>query len=142
LHKNDINLSPFVTNAAGIIDISREDILKRADIFISYGLMDYIELESSKPNIEIYFLGNRQINIYLGTEIDPELEKSLLTYTPHFDIVDFKQQMIERGKNKGDYELYANCYNRSTKIIDNIILVKDSWSKKRNKVFYSIVPPM
>nr|WP_294944735.1 hypothetical protein [uncultured Mucilaginibacter sp.] len=139
--KNDIDLSPFVTNTDGRIDISREEILKCADIFISYGLMDYIGLEYAKPHTEIYFLGNSRINIYLGTEIDPELEKSLSTYIPDWDIVDYKQQSMERAKDKDDYELYTNCYNRSTKIIDNVILAKDNWSKKQAEVFYKVAVP-
>jgi len=51
-HKNDINLSPFLSDKDGKIEITKKDIQYQADNLISYGIMDYSSLETAKPNIE------------------------------------------------------------------------------------------
>src|SRR3569833_3312155 len=71
-HTNDIDLSPFLSDAEGRLSITKDQIEEAADNFISYGLMDYVPLIYAKPGIEIYFKGSKNINIYLGQEVQPE----------------------------------------------------------------------
>lgn len=74
-HKNDINISPLLSDKNGHINIIKTQLLEKANDFISYGIMDYVPLEYSKPIVELYFWGKRNINIYLGYDIDDELKK-------------------------------------------------------------------
>jgi hypothetical protein len=64
-HKNDIDLSPFLTDSMGSLTINSVDIKDRFDSFVSYGLMDYSSLETAKPGIEIYFWGNKSLDRYI-----------------------------------------------------------------------------
>ncbi|MFC0773633.1 hypothetical protein [Terrimonas alba] len=65
-HKNNIDLSPFLSDKDGHVTITKEQLQNRADIFISYGIMDYGSLGSAKPDIQIYFWGNNSIDRYVG----------------------------------------------------------------------------
>jgi hypothetical protein len=65
-HKNDIDLSPFLTDSSGSVTITSADIKERFDNFVSYGLMDYSSLETAKPKIEIYFWGNKNLDRYIS----------------------------------------------------------------------------
>lgn len=65
-HKNDINLSPFLSDKNGIVTITNTDIKNRFDNFVSYGLMDYSSLESAKSGVQINYRGNESLDRYIN----------------------------------------------------------------------------
>ncbi len=131
--KNDINLSPFFSDKKGVIYISKQDLLYRAHIYISYGLMDYSSLESAKQNIEIYFWGLSNINRYLDYwEQIVDNSKYLKQYDLYGDKLgkrDIENALIEK-RERQDYEIYKNSFNLQTNITTNLILIKDNWDGK------------
>jgi hypothetical protein len=140
-HKNNINISPFVSDKNGIVNITKTQIQEKADNFISYGLMDYMSLESAKPEVKLYFWGNNSIKIYLGYEIDPELARVLFLYNTDLSADDYLRQRVEQKKQEKDYPIFEYCFNRSTQIQENLILAEDSWDKPQDKVYYKVKLP-
>ncbi|MCB0762667.1 MAG: hypothetical protein KDC12_14155, partial [Flavobacteriales bacterium] len=65
-HKNDIYLSPFLSDKDGRIEITKKDIQDTTDNFISYGIMDYSSLESANPNVEIYLWAAEELDRYIA----------------------------------------------------------------------------
>jgi hypothetical protein len=141
-HKNDINIFPFVSDKNGHLRITKKEINKQADEFISYGLMDYSSLGYAKPNVELYFWGNKGIRIYLGYETDHVVLQNLKTYIPNFNEEDFKKQRIEQRKQDDNYLIFEQCYNRTTNIEEDIILATDLWDKEKKEVFYKVTLPL
>ena len=123
-HKNDIDLSPFLTDSLGSLTITSADIKKRYDNFVSYGLMDYSSLETAKSGIEIYFWGNKRLDRYIN------YWTKLLNGNK--DLKQFEQRERE------ELILYETCYNRTTKFSDDIILVNDDWGKPNNELKYKV----
>lgn len=135
-YRNDIDISPFLSNSTGKLSITRQELQKQTDDVISEGIMDYVELDFARPAIEIYYMGNRGIRRYLGLESDPAAIENLKKFIPGFNEAHFTKQQIEQHKNDKNYAVFNNCYNRSLNIEDNIILAKDDWSKPQKKVSY------
>ena len=65
-HKNNVELSPFQSNKNGLIIITKEQLIKRKDTFISYGLMDYQSIESAKPDITICLMGKLSLEVEIN----------------------------------------------------------------------------
>lgn len=144
-HKNDVDISPFLSDTAGQFIISKEQVIERADIFISYGIMDYGSLESAKPDIQIYFWGNDSLDRYISywtmllknkkARVKTEMEKKLLGQ--------MEQRFAEITKRESEeLEIYSNCFNRTTKLRDDIILVSDIWEKPIKEKQYSVTLPV
>jgi hypothetical protein len=51
--KNDFNLGPFATDAAGVVTIVKRDLLAEASAHYDSGLMDYDVIEDCHPVVEI-----------------------------------------------------------------------------------------
>lgn len=45
-------------------------------------------------------------------------------------------------KHRPEYFLFKQCFNRSTNIVENEILVKDIWDTPQKKVFYKVKVPV
>lgn len=140
-HKNDIDLSPFLSDNNGLVTITQDDLKQTADNFISYGLMDYVSLESAKPNIEIYFWGNDSLKKYFDywtwLLVD---KKDLKNYEKWGDTLgkwDIKAAMIEK-QERDIYAKFDTCFNRQTKIKTNLTLVKDDWDGTQKTKFYKV----
>src|SRR3569833_591017 len=118
-YRNDIDISPIVSDRSGLITITRNEIMNLADEFISYGIMDYSRLEGAKPNIAVYFRGKRNINIFLGYEVQPELIESLKKSIPNFDLEHYKRHIMEQAKRDKNYSVFENSFNRSTDIVED-----------------------
>jgi len=140
-HKNDISLSPFLSDKNGIINISKKDIESSFNNFVSYGLMDYSSLESAKPEIEICYFGKNAINRYLEywTKI-----LSGKTDLKQFEIWGEKlgkrekeYAQIEKGERER-FEIYSACKNRAFDETENIILIKDKWEKPQSEIRYKV----
>jgi hypothetical protein len=52
-YKSDFDLAPFASNVAGIVRISRQELLAEAQAHYDSGLMDYRPLEQCKQELEI-----------------------------------------------------------------------------------------
>jgi hypothetical protein len=144
-HKNDIDLSPFLSDKEGYITISKEQLLHRADIFISYGLMDYVSLVYAKPDIQIYFWGNNSLDRYINywsrllnhkkNRKQPEMEIKLLKKFEK----DFAE--IER-REIAELQIFSSCFNRNTNQKEDIILVTDIWDKSCEEKNYKVILPI
>jgi hypothetical protein len=139
--RNDIDIYPLISDKKGIISLKKDQIIKMANEFISYGIMDYSSLESAKPDIELYFWGKRNINIYLGYEVDPQLERALRISIPNFDVEHYKKQRIEQMKEEKNYLAFKNSFNRLSDVENDLTLVQDLWDKPRKEVHYKITLP-
>lgn len=111
--KNDIELSPFVSNEQGIVNISKADIEDRAENFISYGIMDYVSLESAKPIVELFIWTKDKIKNYL------DYWEQLLTEDPTEKLADWqiavmnKEMLQIQDRERWEFELMKNSYNYS-----------------------------
>jgi hypothetical protein len=140
-HKNDIDVFPFLSDKEGRLTITKEQVSYRADIFISYGLMDYVSLIYAKPDIQIYFWGNNSFDRYINywssllnhkknrkrTEMEIQLLKKFEK--------DFKE--IEKRETE-ELKLFSSCFNRDTKQKADKILVVDSWDKPFSEKNYKV----
>jgi len=140
-HKNNINISPFLSDKNGIITITATDIKNAVDNFISYGLMDYSSLESAKPEIQIYYWGTESLDRYINywTEL---LENA--TDLKQFEIWgdklgkrELENANIER-REREELELYATCYNNTMNQKSDIIIIKDNWDKPNAELNYKV----
>jgi hypothetical protein len=140
-HKNDIDLSPFLTDSSGSVTITSADIKERYDNFVSYGLMDYSSLETAKPKIEIYFWGKKSLDRYISYWTNLLAGKK--------DLKQFEMWGDQLGKLQKEFakieqtereelKLYETCFNRTTKVSDDLILVNDSWDKQNNELKYKV----
>ncbi len=140
-HKNDINISPFLTDANGHITIKKDELKNKADIFISYGLMDYVSVEYAKPDINIYFWGNKAIDRYIT------YWSTLLRHKKTYKPTQLKIKLlghlneefakIEKRETE-ELEIFYSCFNRTTVQKDDIVLVSDSWDKPSSECSYKV----
>jgi hypothetical protein len=66
-YKNDFELAPFVSDADGIVTISRRELLAEADAHYDSGLMDYRRLEDCRQEVEIRALKPPEIERALNS---------------------------------------------------------------------------
>ena len=140
-HKNNISISPFLSDKNGIIIITAADIKNAVDNFVSYGLMDYSSLESAKPEIEIIYWGTERLDRYINywTEL---LENStdLKQYEVWGDKLGKREREnaeIER-RERHELELRTTCYNRTVKQKSDITIIKDNWDKPNAELNYKV----
>jgi len=129
-HKNNIDLSPFLTDSQGHIIITKEQIKNRADIFISYGLMDYVGLEYAKPHIQIYYWGNDNLDkaISYWTQILNNKKNKPQEKNTESIMREFAKQFAEiEIRESEELNLFENSFNRTTKQRQDIILIEDRW---------------
>jgi hypothetical protein len=60
-YKNDFNLGPFVTDADGIVEITRHELLAEATAHYDSGLMDYGSVEDCKEVVEIRIMESQEV---------------------------------------------------------------------------------
>jgi hypothetical protein len=144
-HKNDIDISPFLNDKEEHISINKEQLSHRADIFISYGLMDYVSLGYAKPDIQIYFWGNNSLDRYISywsrlldhkkNRKQTEMEIKLLKK--------FEKEFAEiEKKETEELKVFSSCFNRKTKQKEDIILVTDIWDKSYAEKNYKVILPI
>lgn len=140
-HKNDIDLSPFFTDNEGSLIITIADIKNRFDNFVSYGLMDYSSLETAKPNIEIYFWGNKSLDRHINywTKLISG-KKDLKQFEMWGDQLGKLQREFAKieQRERDELKIYETCFNKTTKFSDDIILVKDNWDKPYIELRYNV----
>jgi hypothetical protein len=140
-HKNNIDIYPFLSDQDGRLTITKEQVKQRADIFISYGIMDYAPLEYAKPDIEVYYWGNNKLDQCINywsmllknkkNRKVTEMEKKLLGH------LEQKFAEIEERETQ-ELQIFTSCFNRSRKQKQDIILVCDSWDKQVNERSYIV----
>jgi hypothetical protein len=140
-HKNDVDISPFLSDKAGQITITKAQIKQRVDNFISYGIMDYNSVESAKPNIKIYFWGNnsleRYINYWSSLLDDKKNRKQSEAEIKMYKT--FEKDFAEiRKKEAEELEVFSSCFNRNTKQREDTILVEDIWDNPVTEKNYKV----
>lgn len=143
-HKNNINISPFLSDKDGHITITKEHLQNQAGIFISYGIMDYGSLDSTKPDIQIYFWGNNSINRYVDYwKMILKNKKDRQQYEMWGDIMGkFAKQSAELEiREREELHHFETCFNRTTKQQQDIILVNDVWDIPIKEKKYKAVLP-
>lgn len=140
-YKNNINCFPFLSDKDGRITITKADIKDRANNFVYNGIMDYSELESAKPEIEIYLWGNTAIDRCITgwrenlarrngrLEVNQFGKNSKLLLTPSKET---------EARERQELILFETCFNRSLQQLDNIVLVKDKWDTKGSQKSYRL----
>lgn len=140
-HKNNINLSPFFTDISGSVTITSADIKERFENVVSYGLMDYSSLETAKPKIEIYFWGNKSLDRYISywTKLLSG-KKDLKQFEIWGDQLGKLQNefAVIEAREREELKLYETCFNRTTTVSDDFILVNDSWDKQNTELKYKV----
>jgi hypothetical protein len=145
VHKNDIDISPFLSNKEGHITINKEQLSHRADLFISYGLMDYISLIYAKPGIQIYFWGNNRLDNYISywSWLLNHREKPKRTEMEIKLLKNFEKDFSEIEKRETEeLEVFSSCFNKSTKQKEDIVLVTDIWDKPCAEKIYKVTLPI
>ncbi|HMG83564.1 MAG TPA: hypothetical protein VK559_11060 [Ferruginibacter sp.] len=140
-HKNDIDLSPFLTDSQGYITITKEQIKNRADIFISYGLMDYVGLEYAKPNIQIYYWGNDNLDksITHWKQILNNKKNKPQNKNTESIMREFAKQFAEiEIRESEELNLFENSFNLKTKQRQDIILIEDQWDAPIKEKTYTL----
>ena len=145
-HKNDIDLSPFLTDKDGNIEISKADLNKTADDFISYGIMDYSTIESAKNEIELYLWTEKQIADYLDywdkkeiTDIESEVRTN-----PIFRMTSKqKEQLIKEfmevdKKEKMRLEKFRMAFNKNLETSKTPRVV-DQWDGRSKEYHYEMI---
>ena len=129
-HKNNVELSPFLSDKSGRVIITKKQLIKRKDLFISYGLMDYQSIESAKPDIEICLMGKLSLEkeiTYLKTilqnKTDLALHKKLGNKIGKQVI---KSAEIERQERE-NLHIFENCFNHNLKYENDVKLISDKW---------------
>ena len=94
--KNDINLSPFLSDNNGKIEITNSQLRETAHDFISYGIMDHLTIESAKDNIEIYLLGEKEIkdNLDYWSAMDKGDIESEIKNSPVYQMTSQKKEKL------------------------------------------------
>jgi hypothetical protein len=130
-YRNNIDISPFLTDKDGHITITKQEIQNREKIFISYGIMDYVGVEYAKPDIQIYFWGNDALDRYINywtsllkSKNIQELEK-WVSFTKE-DLEKFDE--IDKRETK-DLTIFETCFNRKINQRQDIVLIEDTWDK-------------
>jgi hypothetical protein len=139
--KNNIDLSPLLSDKDGHITITKEQLQNRADIFISYGIMDYGSLDSAKPDIQIYFWGNDSIDRYVDYwKMILKNKKDKQQYEMWGDIMGkFAKQSAELEiRERKELHCFETCFNRTTKHRQDIRLVTDTWGQPMTEKNYKI----
>ncbi len=139
--KNNIKLWPFLSDQEGHITIRKEDLENRANIFVSYGLMDYSSLETAKPDIQFYFWGTDSIDLYINhwtTVLKNKNDKQ--QYEQWGDMMGkFAKQDAEiEIREREDLHKFETCFNRFSKVKKDIILAKDLWNQHSRERHYRI----
>jgi hypothetical protein len=140
-HKNDIDLSPFLTDSEGHITITKEQIQNRADIFISYGIMDYVGLDYAKPNIKIYYWGNDSLDRYINYwTMLLKNRKDKWQYEKSGNIMGkFATQAAELEiREREELNIFETSFNRKTKQKHDIILTEDLWNNPSTEKTYQV----
>jgi hypothetical protein len=141
-YKNDIDLSPFLTDKFGHLTITAENIRERYKNFISYGLMDYSSLESAKPEIEMYYWGNKSLKIYI--EYWSEILNKKNDYKQFEKWGDSlgklqKEFALIEQKEREDLQIFKDCFNRTINQTKDISIIKDLWDKPSVQRLYNAI---
>lgn len=138
IQKNNIDIYPFLSNSSGRVAITKEEIKQRADIYISYGIMDYAPLEYAQPHIQIYCWGNNRLDkcIKHWTNLLRNKRNSQMTELERKLLGDLPQRFIDiERRETEELEIFSSCFNRTTQWRQDILLISDSWdipAKERN----------
>ena len=143
--KNDINLSPFLSDNNGKIEITNSQLRETADDFISYGIMDHLTIESAKDNIEIYLLGEKEIkdNLDYWSAMDKGDIESEIRNNPVYQMSSQKkEQLIKelkevRIKESQRFDKFRKAYNNklTTKFTTKLT---DKWDGRQKEYHYSM----
>lgn len=140
-HKNNIDISPFLSDKDGRITITKEQLVNRADIFISYGIMDYGTLKSARPEIKIFFWGNDCLDRYINYwTMILRNKKDRQQYEKLGDIMGkFAKQSAELEiREREELHLFQTCFNRTTKQKQDMILCSDKWDTQLTEKKYKV----
>jgi hypothetical protein len=130
--KNNIDLSPFLSDKEGRITITKGQLENQANIFISHGIMDYCSLESARPDIQIYFWGNNSIDRWIDyRNMALKNKKDGHQYKQWDDVMEklAKPRAEFEIREQKEFQQFEQCFNRKTKQQQDIILVTDTWDK-------------
>jgi hypothetical protein len=139
--KNDIELSPFLTDDSGTIILTKTDILKSAENFISYGIMDYNSIHSARQNIDFFLWGTENIKEYLNywrTILNNKRDlKNFELWGDTLGKRDKESALIEK-REREVVDLFETCFNRTTKFKSNMTIFQDNWDGRENEKKYRI----
>ena len=139
IHKNNIDVSPFVTDRNGTITILKKDLQELANESISLGLMDYTSLETAKENIEIYYIGITNLEHRISY-IEKVIKNSLYLkqsemWGDKLNKFDKEMALIEK-RNVELLAQYSNSFNLTSNINADTILISDLWDKPETERHY------
>jgi len=126
--KNDIELSPFISDKNGIITITKDQIIERARNFISYGIMDYNSLESAKSTVELFIWTKDKIQRYLN------YWEPLVKENPTKNLADWqirvmdKEMLAIQEREQNEVELIKKSHNANS--ISKEFKIKMTWDGK------------
>jgi hypothetical protein len=141
-HKNDINLSPFNSNKDGRFVITKEDLQKEAENVYWSGIMDYMDITTAYPAIEIKIIAQESISkrIEFYTKVLDNSGNNIQSLKDKVSEERFQEFVKEsediRKKLKETLAMYETSYNKSHQIEYKPIY--DKWDKEQ-VVTYSLI---
>jgi hypothetical protein len=123
--KNNIELSPFISNSDGIVLITKDQIIERAENFISYGIMDYSSLETAKPSVHLYVWTKEMVKQYLNYW-EPIIAKNPVNKLKDWQISGMGSKLLSiQNEQRTEFNNYKNSYNLHS--ISNSSRVSLNW---------------
>ncbi len=140
-NEDEMILSPLFTDKNGTLTINAIDFQRCLDNIIPYKKRNLQELETEKPEIEIFYWGNKNLDSYIkfwtkmlvASEGMGKME--MWSESLRLQQIQFHKREENERKNLG---LYETCYNRTTEIYDNIVLIQDKWDKASSELKYTV----
>lgn len=120
--KNDFHLGPFITNDDGISTISKRDLLAGAEAHYDTGLMDYHNIQDSKPDVLIVAMTQENI------------DQALLARTKVW--TSLLSGEAERWKS---IDNLRNCYRNATNNLISATPLKARWDGTSGEYEYSVL---
>ena len=137
--KNNIDISPFATNKNGSATIFKEDFQKLANEYIYLGIMDYTSLDSANENIQIYFIGRKNLEnriSYLEKLVkNTRYLKQSEMWGDKLGKFDKEMALIEK-RNVELLNQYITSFNMTTNIKTDTQLISDLWDKSEPERHY------
>jgi hypothetical protein len=121
--KNDFYLGPYVSNADGIVVITKEDLYHDVEATYDSGLMDYVSVETCHTLVEIE----------LKTADD--IEKALHSREKVWTML-LKGETERWGTIKNLLKTYKTSANKNLDVSKEFSRIRDDWDGRRDEYEY------
>ena len=120
--RNDYYLGPFFSNTDGLVTITKEALRAGVEQSIAYALMDYMDVDTCFPLIEIYFMQQKNIDFVIE-----RLQAGRITRW-ELELWNSAEELIMRYSNSGNKDLRIPSKG-----------FRDEWDGSQDKYNYNFI---